>query len=281
MNTPIQTDSAAQAIEISHGEFLLFQKLIFDIAGISLSDAKKTLLAGRLSKRLKSYGYTRFGDYYRHVTDRNCQDELQVMVDLLTTNETYFFREPKHFDFLRLKAGASRSTPFRVWSAASSSGEEAYSIAMVLAECLGGAKWEVVGTDISSRMLARAQSGHYRVERIDGIPLPLLKRYCLKGFGEQAGTLLISRELRQRIQFLHSNLMNPRRDIGNFDVIFLRNVMIYFDNDTKRKVIANLLPYLKPDGHFIVGHSESLNGLTDALVAVQPTIYQCRGLPCS
>lgn len=277
MNMPIHADGAAQAIEISHSEFLLFQKLIFDIAGISLSDAKKTLLAGRLSKRLKHFGYTHFGDYYRHVTDRDRQDELQVMVDLLTTNETYFFREPKHFDFLRLKAAASRSSSFRAWSAASSSGEEAYSIAMVLAECLGNAHWEVVGTDISSRMLARAQSGHYRIERIDGIPVPLLKRYCLKGFGEQAGTLLISRELRQRIQFLHSNLMSPRRDIGSFDVIFLRNVMIYFDNDTKRKVISNLLPYLKPDGHFIVGHSESLNGLTDALVAVQPTIYQCRG----
>lgn len=279
MNVSIHTDSAAPTIEISHKEFLQFQKLIFDIAGISLSDAKKTLLAGRLSKRLKSFGYTRFDDYYRHVTDKNSQDELQVMVDLLTTNETYFFREPKHFDFLRLKASASRNSPFRVWSAASSSGEEAYSVAMVLAECLGSGNWDVVGTDISSRMLARAQSGHYRVERIDGIPVPLLKRYCLKGFGEQAGTLLISRELRQRIQFLHSNLMSPRRDIGSFDVIFLRNVMIYFDNDTKRKVISNLLPYLKPGGHFIVGHSESLNGLTDALVAVQPTIYQCRGRP--
>ena len=147
-------------------------------------------------------------------------------------------------------------------------------MAMVLADVLGAGNWEVVGTDISTRVLSKAQAGHYPVDRIDGIPPALLKKYCLKGVREQAGTLLIIRELREHVRFLHSNLMAPRKDIGMFDVIFLRNVMIYFDNDTKRKVIANLLPYLKTDGHFIVGHSESLNGLTTELVPVQPTVYR-------
>jgi chemotaxis protein methyltransferase CheR len=266
--------SSSANIDITRNEFAQFQKLIFSIAGISLSDAKQVLLVGRLSKRLKHFGFSRFTEYYKHVTDKANQAELQNMVDLLTTNETYFFREPKHFDFLRTRAAQFTGTTFRVWSAASSSGEEAYTIAMVLADTLTRGNWEVIGTDISTRVLAKAQAGHYPLDRIDGIPASLLKKYCLKGVREQEGTLLIARELRDRVQFLHSNLMNPRKDLGAFDVIFLRNVMIYFDNDTKRKVIANLVPYLKSDGHFIVGHSESLNGLTTDLLPVQPTIYR-------
>lgn len=261
-------------LDISTAEFKQFQKLIFDLAGIRLSEAKKLLLVGRLSKRVKQFGFSRFGDYFNFVTDQANAQELQTMVDLLTTNETYFFREPKHFDFLRQVASAARGQTFRIWSAAASSGEEAYSMAMVLADVLGTASWEVVGTDISSRVLAKAQGGLYPTERIDGIPLPLLKKYCLKGINEQEGTLLIIRELRERVRFLHSNLMSPRKDLGSFDLIFLRNVMIYFDNDTKRKVIANLLPYLKSGGHFIVGHSESLTGITNDLLAIQPTIYR-------
>ena len=261
-------------INISASEFAQFQKLIFQIAGISLSEAKKLLLVGRLSKRLKHLGLPRFTDYYKYVTDKANQAELQTMVDLLTTNETYFFREPKHFEFLRNRAQQSRTGSFRVWSAASSSGEEAYSMAMVLADVLGAGSWEVIGTDISTRVLNKAQGGHYPIERIDGIPPALLKKYCLKGMRDQAGTLLIIRELRERVRFLYSNLMTPRKDLGMFDVIFLRNVMIYFDNDTKRKVIANLLPFLKADGHFIVGHSESLNGLTNELMPIQPTVYR-------
>lgn len=261
-------------IDITTGEFKQFQKLIFDIAGISLSDAKQLLLVGRLSKRLKHFGFAKFADYFKFVTDKSNQAELQMMVDLLTTNETYFFRESKHFDFLRNRAGQSRGGNFRVWSAASSTGEEAYSAAMVLADTIPSGNWEVIGTDISTRVVAKAQRGHYPLDRIDGIPVPLLKKYCLKGMNEHAGTLLITRELRDRVRFLHSNLMAPRKDVGVFDVIFLRNVMIYFDNDTKRKVVANLLPALKSDGHFIVGHSESLNGLTDDLQAIQPTVYR-------
>lgn len=260
---------------ITNAEFEQFKKLIFQIAGISLSDAKKVLLVGRLSKRLKALGCETFSQYYQLVTGHNCQAERQTMVDLLTTNETYFFREPKHFDLLRdLAARRRKNTTFRAWSAASSSGEEAYTMAMVLAETLGDSPWEIVGTDISTKVLDKARCGQYPMERIDGIPVNLLKKHCLRGIGDQTGTLLISRELRERVQFLHCNLMEPRRDLGQFDVIFLRNVMIYFENDTKRKVVDNLLPYLKSDGHFIVGHSESLNGLTNKLTPVCPTVYR-------
>lgn len=261
-------------IAITHTEFSQFQRLIFDIAGISMSESKKVLLVGRLSKRLRHLGFSRFSEYYSHVKDKRNNDELQTMVDALTTNETYFFREPQHFEFLRKRAGECGGSTFRVWSAAASSGEEAYSIAMVLGEALGDSSWEVVGTDISSRVLDKAKRGHYSLERTDGIPNAMLKRYCLKGMGEHEGTLLICKALRDRVRFLYSNLMAPRKDIGVFDVIILRNVMIYFNNDTKRKVITNLVPYLKADGHFIVGHSESLNGLTNELAIVQPTIYR-------
>lgn len=262
-------------ISLTDGEFTQFQKLIFDIAGISLSSAKKVLVAGRLSKRLKALGHDTYGQYFRYVISGQDETERQTMVDLLTTNETFFFREPKHFEFLGEHArNRQQKGGFRVWSAASSSGEEAYTIAMVLAETLGKAPWEVVGTDISTQVLNKARRGQYSMDRIDGIPQHLLKKYCLKGIDEHAGTLLIHGELRARVQFLQSNLLDPRKGLGKFDVIFLRNVMIYFDNDVKRKVIANLLPSLNPDGCFIVGHSESLNGLTEALTPVRPTIYR-------
>ena len=265
--------AAAGCAAISAEEFSQFRKLIFDIAGISLSEAKKSLLVGRLAKRLKHFGFASFSEYYRHVTAPQNDGEFQTMVDLLTTNETFFFREPKHFQFLQSLVTRA-SAPFRVWSAACSSGEEAYSMAMVLAEERGNEAWEVVGSDISSRVLAKAKHGHYPLSRTDGIPLALLRKYCLKGIGNHAGTLLIVKELRERVRFFQNNLMNPQRNLGLFDVIFLRNVMIYFNNETKRQVIANLLPFLKSDGYLVVGHSESLNGLVNELTAESPTIYR-------
>lgn len=265
-------------ISISGKEFAQFQKLIFELAGICLSDAKKILLVGRLSKRLREVGCASFSDYFQRVNGGQDAQERQIMVDLLTTNETYFFRESKHFDFLRQRAAACRKgSLFRVWSAASSSGEEAYSAAMVLAETLGNGLWEILGTDISTKVLTKALGGVYSLERTDGIPPFLLKKYCLKGVREQAGTLLIAKELRDRVSFFQCNLMEPNKGLGQFDVIFLRNVMIYFDSATKRKVVANLVPYLKGDGHLLIGHSESLNGLTDDLVLESPTIYRRAG----
>lgn len=261
---------------LSDQEFALFQKLIYKIAGISLSDAKKVMLAGRLMRRLKALNLQSFAAYYRLLAEGNDPDELQMMVDLLTTNETYFFREAKHLDFLRDHILPSRgSPPFRVWSAASSSGEEAYSIAMTLAEAIGETPWEIVGSDICTRVLEKAVRGHYALDRTDGIPPGHMRKYCLKGVRSQAGTFLIAPELRQRTRFYQINLMHPvDAGIGDFDVIFLRNVMIYFDPPTKAKVVNNLLPRLKRGGHLIIGHSETLTGIVDHLVTVRPTIYR-------
>ena len=262
---------------ITDQEFTLFQRLIYKIAGISLSDAKKVLLVGRLGRRLKAYELGTFTQYYRMLASGEYPDEVQTMVNLLTTNETYFFREPRHFDFLRdeiIRKRRSTAT-FRVWSAASSSGEEVYTLAMVLAENLPNTPWEIVGSDISTQVLAKAATGHYSLARTEGIPPGYLAKYCLKGVRSHADTFLIAPELRKKTSFYQINLTNAvDADIGDFDVIFLRNVMIYFDPQTKAKVVHNLLPRLKPGGHLIIGHSETLNGITDRVVTVVPTIYR-------
>ena len=262
---------------ITDHEFGLFQRLIYKIAGISLSDAKKILLVGRLSRRLKQYEFATFTQYYRMLVSGEYPEEVQTMVDLLTTNETYFFREPMHFEFLRdeiIRKRNSQAT-FRIWSAASSSGEEIYTLAMVLAENLPNTPWEVVGSDISTRVLEKAATGHYSLARTEGIPPGYMEKYCLKGIRSNAGTFLIAPELRKKTSFQQINLMNPiTANIGEFEVIFLRNVMIYFDQETKVKVVRNLLPRLKSGGHLIIGHSETLNGIADQLEAVRPTIYR-------
>jgi chemotaxis protein methyltransferase CheR len=262
---------------ITDQEFALFQRLIYKIAGISLSNEKKVLLVGRLARRLRVYDFTSFSQYYRMLAGGQHEEELQTMVDLLTTNETYFFREPQHFEFLRDEILRKRNSAsaFRVWSAACSSGEEVYTLAMVLAENLPQTPWEVVGSDISTQVLAKAATGHYSLARTEGIPPGLMKKYCLKGVRAHEGTFLISKTLRERTSFYQINLMNPiDPSIGEFEVIFLRNVMIYFDSETKAKVVHNLLPRLKSGGHLIIGHSETLNGITDRVVAVRPTIYR-------
>jgi len=261
---------------ITDTEFSRFQRFIFDAAGITLSSGKKALVCGRLAKRLQANKLSSYTEYFALLSSGKSASEVQMAVDLLTTNETYFFREPKHFELLRTLAlgAASRPQPFRVWSAASSTGEECYSIAMVLADCLGQAAWEVVGTDISTRVLERARAGHYPFERTKHIPPAYLKRFCLKGHGEQEGTLLIERQLRNRVNFAQVNLNTELPQLGSFDLIFLRNVMIYFNGDTKRSVVERVLAQLKPGGHFFIGHSESLNEISTAVHQVAPSIYR-------
>lgn len=263
-------------LTITDQEFSQFQRFIYDTAGISLSPAKKALVSGRLARRVQQYHFSSYGEYFRLLMNGKNTAEVQTAIDLLTTNETYFFREPKHFDMLREHATAAgrRGKPFRVWSAASSTGEEAYSIAMVLADCLEDGNWEVIGSDISSRVLARARLGHYAVERTTHIPATYLKRFCLKGVGDQKGTVLVDRNLRSRVQFLQVNLNAPLPQLGTFDVIFLRNVMIYFNGDTKQQVVARVVSLLKPDGYFFIGHSESLHGVSNAVRPCAPSIYR-------
>lgn len=261
---------------LSDKEFKQFQSMIYDIAGISMSAAKKPLVSGRLAKRVKQHGYGSYGDYFRALTKDESRDELQVAVDLLTTNETYFFREPRHFDYLRnhILPQHAGGKPFRVWSAASSSGQEPYSIAMTLADSLGDRAWEVMASDISMRMLEKARSAHYPMAQTKDIPKQYLSSYCLKGVGSQEGTFIVDRSLRSRVNFTQVNLNVKLPKMGEFDLIFLRNVMIYFDIETKRQVVRRILEQLKPGGYLLIGHSESLNGVVDDLKAVMPSVYR-------
>lgn len=267
--------------ELTDREFLLFQRFIFDAAGICLAASKKAMVGGRLAKRVSQYQLDSYGEYYDLLKSGTQPGEVQMAVDLLTTNETYFFREAKHFDLLRKlvvtardAAGGLRGAPFRVWSAASSTGEEPYSIAMVLADLLPEERWDLIASDISMRVLQQARTGHYVVERTKHIPTDYLRRFCLKGIDVQKGSILVERTLRERIQFMQINLNTTLPKLGMFDVIFLRNVMIYFSEDTKRQVVARVLATLKPGGYFLIGHSETLNGISDAVDALAPSIYR-------
>lgn len=260
---------------ITDEEFSRFKHLIYDAAGIDLAPEKKVMVMGRLNKRLLHHRLNTFGDYYRLVTSGSQPGEFQVMVDLLTTNETYFFRESQHFDFLKneiLKGWNNEK--FRVWSAASSSGEEVYNLAMIIAEALGTRSWEVLGSDISMRMLQLAKTGVYPMSRASQMPRYYLTKYCLKGVRSQEGMLLIDQKLKSRVDFKQINLMESLPYIGTFDVIFVRNVMIYFDQKTKEEVVKRLLGVLKPGGYILTSHSESLHGITTQVDMVRPSIYR-------
>jgi len=265
---------ASSAPVLGEAEFSEFQRMIFNVAGIHMEAGKRVMVAGRLAKRLRALqleSYRAYWDYLR--TD---VAEKQIAVDLLTTNETYFFREPRHFEFLRqdiLPRHAGHQT-FRVWSAACSSGEEPYTIAMVLADVLGMAGWELMASDISTQVLSQARAGRYPLSRAEKVPRECLKRYCLRGVGEAEGTLMIDPALRSKLDFRQINLNETLPSIGKFDVIFLRNVMIYFNADTKRQVVARLVSRLRPGGYFMIGHSETLNGMQDGLRAIMPSVYQ-------
>ena len=270
------SDQPVAAVRISDSEFGQFQRFIFEAAGITLTAAKKTLVSGRLAKRLQACRVKSYGEYFRLLMSGQSPVELQTAVDLLTTNETYFFREPKHFQFLKkqIVSGALHGAPLRVWSAAGSTGEEAYSIAMLLQDCLPGQPWEIVASDISTRVLERARAGHYSMERLDHFPAGYLQRFCLKGRDAQEGTLLVDRGLRNKVRFLQVNLNATLPHLGMFDVVFLRNVLIYFNMETKRKVVVRVLNVLKPGGYLFIGHSESLVEVTGAVEPLAPAIYR-------
>lgn len=262
---------------ISNRDFARFQKLIYDLAGITLGDNKKVLVITRLACRLRHFSLDSYADYYRLLMEETPEGELQIVVDLLTTNETHFFREPKHFGFIKRHLLDTRSPkePLRCWSAVCSTGEEPYSLAMLLASSFGyEADWTVLGSDINSQVLANACSGQFPNLRQSEIPTHYLQQYCLKGVRSQQGTFLINNQLRQRISFKQINLNSSLPKLGPFDLILLRNVLIYFSAETKRDVVLRIVPLLKPGGYLFVGHSETISGISDQLRLITPSIYQ-------
>ena len=264
-----------RAISINTAEFQKFKIWLHSTAGIDLKETKRKLVEGRLACRLRHYNLESYGAYFTMITSKNAAVEAQIAVDLLTTNETYFFREAKHFDFLKknILAKADNKQNFRLWCAASSTGEEPYTLAMTLAEGLGSTPWQIIASDINLQVLEKARSGHYALERAHNIPKTLLQKYCLKGLASQEGTFLIHKALRDKVEFKQINLINALPDFGQFDVIFLRNVMIYFDNETRTQVVNKIVSLLKPGGYLFISHSESLVGINTQLKIVQPSVF--------
>ncbi|HXO39352.1 MAG TPA: protein-glutamate O-methyltransferase CheR [Candidatus Acidoferrum sp.] len=268
---------------ISPKEFVRFQTLIYRESGIWLSDAKTALLTGRLSRRLRALGLNNFLEYYKLVTMDD--KERQTMVDAITTNETHFFREPAHFQFLeqqvlpgwRVSAEAGRRPRrIRVWSAGCSTGQEAYSLAMILVDRFPpdqGWSVEIVATDLSRRVLAIAEEGIWAFDKAREIPQHYLRAFMLKGFGQNEGTIKAATSIRV-IRFLPLNLNDASYPtMGKFDLIFCRNVLIYFDIESRKRIVEQLLNHLAPEAYLFVGHAESLNSVCSSLRCVVPTVY--------
>jgi chemotaxis protein methyltransferase CheR len=286
------SDSAASSLtsfqslsrEISEKEFLRLRNLLYEEAGIWLSPAKTALLVGRLAKRLRHHGLKSFKHYYDLVI--HSPEERIQMLDALSTNETRFFREPQHFELLRSivfpkwaeeAATGRRGRRIRVLSAGCSTGQEPYSLAMVLLDhfpAASGWEIEIIATDLSTRALDIARTGIWPVAKINEIPSPYLKAFMLKGFADQAGKMKAGPEIRSIVRFFRMNLNEPAYPLtGKFELIFCRNVLIYFDQRGRERVVRRLASFLSPDGYLFLGHAESLHAMSDCLRSVIPTVY--------
>ena len=271
------------ALAVSDRDFLRFQALIHREAGIWLAPVKKALLVGRLARRLRELGLVSYGDYFERVVE----DEAEKirMLDAICTNETHFFREPRHFEFLaerifpawRAEADAGRRPRrIRVWSAACSTGEEPYTIAMMLLSAFpAGWELEVLASDLSTKVLDRASAGVWPLEKSKEIPEEHLKAFMLRGYGAQEGLMKAGPEIRGIVRFARVNLVGDDWPAGPpFDLVFCRNVLIYFERQAKITVVERLVDRLAPQGYLFLGHAESLGGFTSKARPVLPTVYQ-------
>lgn len=261
--------------KIERVEFDRISRFAYDKFGVLLGPGKEELVTARLAPKLRKLGLPNFAAYLSHVERDPSGLALLEMIDALTTNHTSFFREEQHFKFLTgpaLEGIKSAATPV-IWSAACSSGEEPYSILMWLNEYAGavGARFRVLATDISTKVLAAAQRGEYPAERLSGIPKPFQMKY----FSSQGDGFVVRPEVRARVEFRRLNLVEPMVSVTQkFPVIFCRNVMIYFDAKTQERLIAQLAERLLPGGYLFVGHSESLSSLNQPLKYIQPAVYR-------
>ena len=271
--------------DLTDTQFQRFSRLIYEECGINLHDGKKALLRARLAKRIRYGGFSSFKEYYEHVLDGEGAGEIVHLLDSISTNLTYFFREPQHFDFLgntvvqeiqreRCRAGDRH---LRIWSAGCSSGEEPYSLAITVLEALERPeKWkiEILATDLSTQMLAKAQHGVYPTERIKTIPPEIKRRYFQRGLNAWQGHVRVKPQVRSRITFSRLNLMEPFPFEESFDVIFCRNVMIYFDKPTQEGLVRRFYESLRLNGHLFVGHSESLTSIKHEFRYLMPSVYR-------
>jgi chemotaxis protein methyltransferase CheR len=265
-------------------EFKRFSEFIEANCGIRMPATKKTMLEARLQKRLRSLGMDSFRAYCDFLlSPEGIKNELVPLIDVVTTNKTDFFREPAHFDFLNknilVKIGVSGiSRKLKVWSAGCSSGEEPYTLAMILqdfAEKCYGFDFSILATDICTTVLKKAALGIYQIEDVDPVPLELKRKYLLISRDRSKGMVRIAPELRRLVEFRRLNFMDDDFGISEpMDIIFCRNVIIYFDRQTQEKLLNKFCRHLAPGGYLFLGHSETLNGLDVPLMQVYSTVYK-------
>jgi chemotaxis protein methyltransferase CheR len=263
-------------------EFDQFRKLAYDTAGIDLQAGKEQLVSARLNKKMRELKLRSYAEYYDFVTGDKTGEALISLIDVLTTNHTSFFREMAHFEFLRrdVLPDLKQRDQITIWCAASSTGEEPYSIAFSILEELGMEalpRLQVLATDISTRVLATAKKGVYPVERFREFAPQQLRQYLLRGDGKWKDWYQVRKEIRAAVRFERLNLMDDFTHPAHYPVIFCRNVMIYFDRPTQERVVRRLSQSLEPGGYLLIGHAESLNGLQQPLQYVRPATYRKPG----
>jgi chemotaxis protein methyltransferase CheR len=281
-----EVTSGLSPLELTDQEFSRLSKLVYETCGINLHRGKRELLRARLSKRIRELGFGSFGDYYRYLCSDPTGQELIKMLDHITTNLSRFFREEAHFKFLEEEfypgfkeqvARGVRGPRLRIWSAACATGEEPYSIvmhAMMNLSSIPELDLRVLATDISTRALEKASKGIYSMEKISEVPQELRRRFFLKGTGPWDGTMKVKREVRQRVVFQRHNLLDPAPLDEDVDIVFCRNVLIYFDRETQRRVLERVVEPLVRGGYLLVGHAESINGAISHLRYIKPAIYR-------
>jgi chemotaxis protein methyltransferase CheR len=268
-------DISTETNLISSTAFAKIQAFFQQQSGILIAEHKQQLIVTRLRSHMLSLGFKEFDGYANYLVNAATPAERTHAVDLLTTNETYFFREAEHFRHLAsLMLPSIPHRPLRIWCAAASSGEEPYSLAMTLNESLGTTGWELTASDLSVRMLETAEQGLYRMQRLEHMPQEYLKKYCRRGTGPYEGMFMVEPRLRQQVNFVQHNLLENAANLGQFDIIFVRNVLIYFESDVKKQVLRNLSAQLRPGGWLVTSLSESLLGLDSPLQLVRPSIYR-------
>jgi chemotaxis protein methyltransferase CheR len=272
------------ASELRDVDFEKISRLIYEKCGINLHDGKKELVTARLGKRLREGNFRSFADYYSHVTTEAGTEELVRMIDSISTNLTFFFREESHFSQMcnilpsmcEMVAKEHKRPRLRIWSAGCSTGEEPYSLAITALECLGNqsADVKILATDISTIVLKTAANGMYTEDKTKNIPPALLKKYFQRGTGKMMGYNRVNQSIRDMVSFKRFNLMDVPPVSAVFDVIFCRNVMIYFDKVTQQTLINNFYNRLAKGGYFFIGHSESLTSLSHDFKYTEPSIYR-------
>lgn len=267
---------AGRDFHFTDADFNRIRKLIYEHAGISLSEAKRDLVYSRLARRLRTNGINVFGEYLAFL-DGN-EEEWEAFVNSLTTNLTSFFRENHHFPMFaeHINKVRNRSKPLQVWCSAASTGEEPYSMAMTMIDLFGTftPPVQILATDIDTNVLRKAEAGVYSMDRVEKLPPNMLKRFFLKGTGSQEGYVRVRKELRDMITFRQLNLLDANWPIrGPFEVIFCRNVMIYFDKPTQHKILQKFIPTMRRDGLLFAGHSESFHHASDLFKIQGKTVY--------